>query len=72
MPWLTPQDKAQPPRDSSARPCVCVGRMGRLGPEEALEELGGLRPQRLKVKLGLKNDQISVPLQAGTILESGP
>ena len=43
MPWLTPQDKAQPPRDSSARPCVCVGRMGRLGPEEALEELGGLR-----------------------------
>ena len=41
MPWLTPQDKAQPPRDSSAGPRICVERVGRLGPGEALGELGG-------------------------------
>lgn len=43
MPWLTSQDKAQSPRDSSAGPGVCVGGMGRLGPGEALGELRGLQ-----------------------------
>lgn len=43
MPWLTTQDKAQSPRDSSPEPRVCVGRMGRLGREEALGELRELQ-----------------------------